>query len=159
LPQPASSQHQALPRRLSFCRDRELNARNRTSLSLEKGWILSDEPFATLCPKQSPDPTAEPENLENALETNFRTLPGLENRGCIPEILFQHPFPSLRKILAPHPTGGTNFPVVLSVRAVKLESLDSDKRASLDSREFASTVPMPKQLHSRLLTLAGCHPA
>jgi hypothetical protein len=108
---------------------------------------------------QSPHSTAEPEILENASETGLRTLPGAENHGSIPEIRFQHPFPKPRKILALRPTPGTNYPVVLSVRAVQPESLDSYKRASLDTREFASIDTVPKQLRNQLLTLAGCHRA
>jgi len=111
------------------------------------------------CSQELPDSTAEPETLENAFGTGLRTLPGPENHGSIPEILFHPPFPRPGKILALRPVAGTDFLVVLSVRAVQPESLDSYKRASPDTREFASIDTMPNQLRNQSLTLAGCHPA
>ena len=159
LPRPAASRYRALPPQLSFCRDRELNARNRRNLNLEKGWIRNKELLATLCPKRYPDPTVEPESPENALGTNFQTLPGPENHGSIPEIPLQLPFPMVRKTPALGPTAGTDLPVVLSVRAVQPESVDSDKCVSLGSRKLASNDTMPKQLRNQLLTLAGGRPA
>jgi hypothetical protein len=98
-----------------------------------------------------------PGNGENALEANFRTLPGLDNHGSIREIPFQHSFPITRKTPAPHPTAGTSFPVFLLVRAMQWESLDSGKGGASEIREFASTDPMPKQLRNQLRTLVDRH--
>src|SRR5260221_1098498 len=128
-PSPDSSKHQAVPRRLSFCRGREPHVRNRRNLNREKGSIPSNGPFAALWSRRFPDPTAVPGNRENARETNFRTLPDLDNHGRIRETPFQHSFPMPRKTLAPDPTAGTRFPLFLSVRALQRESLDSGKPA------------------------------
>lgn len=100
-----------------------------------------------------------PGNRENALKTNFRTLPGLDNHGSIREILFQQSFPMPRKTPAPRPTAGSGFRVFLSVRAGQRESIDSGKRASRETQEFSSTDPIPKQFRNLLRTSVDCHPA
>src|SRR6266481_3433288 len=123
------------------------------------GSIPNNGPFAALSSSQSPDPTAVRGNRENALETRFRTLPGLDSHGSIRETLFHHSLPKPRKTPAPHPTAGTSFPVFLSVRAEQRESLDSGKRATPETQEFASTDPIPKQLRIRLLISVGYRPA
>src|ERR1700731_1593183 len=57
-PPPDSSKHQALPRRLSFCRGRDLHVRNQKSLTREKGSIPGNDHFAALFPSQFGGPTA-----------------------------------------------------------------------------------------------------
>src|SRR5260221_5723749 len=158
-PSPASSKHQALPRQLSFCRGKKLHVRNRRNSTPEKGSIPNNGPFAALSSSQFPDPTAVRGNPENALETDFRTLPGLDSHASIRETRFHHSFPMPRKTPAPHPTAGTSFPVFLSVRAAQRKSLDSGKRATPETQEFASTDPIPRQLRNQLRTPVDCHPA
>src|SRR5260221_12980065 len=123
------------------------------------GSIPSNGPFAALSSRQFPDPTVARGNSENALETNFRTLPGLDSHGSIRETLFRHSFPMSRKNPAPHPIAGTSFPVFLSVRAEQRESLGSGKRADPETQGSASTDPMPRQLRIRLRISVGCRPA
>src|SRR4029077_6453891 len=154
-PSPGSSEHEALRRRLSFCLGRELHVRNQRNLTREMGSIPNNGPFAALSSSQSPDPTAVRGNRENALETDFRTLPGLDSHGSIRETLFRHSFPTPRKTPAPHPTAGTSSPVFLSVRAEQPESLDSGKRATPETQEFAATDPIPRQLRIRLRSSVG----
>ncbi len=158
-PSPGASTRQALLQRLSFCRGKELRVRNQRNLDPERGSIPSEEPFAALCSRQSPDPTAASENRENALETDFRTLQVLDSRGSIRESLGRHFFPRPGKILGPHPSAGTSFPVLLSVLVEQRESLDSGRHTTLDAPGFASTDPTPKQLRNQLRTLARSHPA
>src|SRR5260221_13764739 len=123
------------------------------------GSIPSNGPFAALSSRQFPDPTVARGNRENALETNFRTLPGLDSHGSIRETLFHHSFPMPRKTPAPHPTAGRSFPVFLSVRAERRESLDFRKRAIRETQEFASADLIPKQIPNQLRAPVGCHPA
>src|SRR5712672_1878243 len=158
-PSPGSSKHQALRRRLSFCRGRERHVRNQRNSTPEMGSIPNNGPFAALSLSQFPGPTAVRGNRENALETNFQTLPDLDSHGSIRETLFHHSFPMPRKTPAPRPTVGTSFPVFLSVRAEQRESLDSGKRATQETQEFASTDPIPKQLRNQLRSSVDCHPA
>src|SRR5260370_38217344 len=145
-PSPGSSRHQALRRRLSFCRGRDLHVRNQRNLTPEMGSIPNNGPFAAVFPSQFPDPTVGRGNRENALETNFRTLPGLDSHGSIRETPFHHSLPMPRKTPALHPTAGTSFPVFLSVRAEQRGSLDSGKRATPETPEPPSTDPLPTPL-------------
>src|SRR3982074_1625685 len=158
-PSPVSSKHQALRRWLSFGRGRELHVRNQRNLTPERGYIPNHGPFAALSSSQFPDPTAVRGNRGNALETNFRTLPVLDSHGSIRDTRFQHSFPMPCKTPAPHPTAETSSPVFLSVRAEQPESLDSGKRATPETHEFASPDPIPRQLRIRLRIPVGYRPA
>jgi hypothetical protein len=55
-----------------------------------------------------------------------------------------------RKTPAPRPNAGSSFLVFLSVRVKQRELLDSGKRATPETRGFASTDPMPRQFRIRL---------
>src|SRR5258708_13878961 len=102
------------------------------------GSIPNNGPFAAVFPSQFPDPTVGRGNRENALETNFRTLPGLDSHGSIRETPFHHSFPMPRKTPAPHPPAGTSFPVFLPFRADHREPLDSAKRATPETQQSTS---------------------
>src|SRR5260370_20561907 len=119
---------------------------HQRNLNPAMGSIPNSRPFAAVFPSQFPDPSVVRGNRENALETNFRTLPGLDSHGSIRETPFHHSFPMPRKTPAPHPTAGTSFPVFLSVRAEQRERLDSGKRPTPETPAFDSPRLEPTQL-------------
>src|ERR1700730_12095225 len=103
------------------------------------GSISNNGSFPALSSSHFPDPTAVRGNRGNALETNFRTLPGLDSHGSIRETRFHHSFPTPRKTPAPHPTVGTSFPVFLSVRAERREWVGFGKIATPGIQEVRLT--------------------